>query len=665
MDRYGTGSEPDPTEPPSDEEFAEAPEDAESDTAAEDVSVGYADIKRWFEGTSEFADSDIPDFEGDGDAVVERPPASQAPPDDPVPPGNDHPAAPSAPARIVDTPTKSNEMTSTQTPDAEIDRTPRAVAQPDPDPVDTLLATIRSPSAPLPPMVDDAFLAGILHFVNADVRKMHEDRAWIRSVTGFPWPEEKPNTDEMPALYADALRYPSFAIVAQHLFLEDTFRGLPKNQTRRQYTDLSKRARREKPLPRHERHVHVLQALQILEIGGDLDVVIADLLSMPGHFAWNMKCSAVTDGLTRLETNEKLAPIASYLQKVLGPFKNFGEDATIREVFESTIIPQALRRPAAPDASREVESTELAKVDDRPPPANEAELDAQEPVIPDPEMHPIDTREAAASRWNAVWAQIVELGAVAGSAGPSSEPLERLRAWMGDLEAIRAAFEDLAPKLHSTAEVRDALRTAISEISAGLDELHGESFNAPALLSALFEVSELAEPEAVIGADGLVEKIRALLTESTSLASQIADIEAKLPKMKAKAETDPLIHRHDKLLRDALGLAGSAVELLPTHRNETPAALPPSDTGHGTGVVEQEGAPTVDPDRTEDVIDDDLIDVQVGDVAELRSAFGFRCRQHNARRTALRGASIVGDRWAHSQLIRHGNCHRTAWLRPI
>ncbi|MDP3768146.1 MAG: hypothetical protein Q8S13_09035, partial [Dehalococcoidia bacterium] len=231
-------------------------------------------------------------------------------------------------------------------------------------------------------------------------------------------------------------------------------------------------------------------------------------------------------------------------------------------------------------------------------------------------MQPIDTREAAVSRWNAVWARIVELGAVAGSYDPSSEPLERLRTRMEDLEAIRTAFEDLAPKLHSTAEVRDALRAAISEIAAGLDVLHGESFNAPALLSALFEVSELAEPSAVDGADGLVRQIRTLLTETTSLVARIAEIEAKLPKMKAKAETDPLIHRYDKLLRDALGLAESAVELLPGHRNVTPAPRPPSDTGPGTGAVEQEGAPTVDPVQAANAVDDDLVDMPVGDVAE-------------------------------------------------
>src|SRR5258707_13516197 len=50
---------------------------------------------------------------------------------------------------------------------------------------------------------------------------------------------------------------------------------------------------------------------------------------------------------------------------------------------------------------------------------------------------------------------------------------------------------------------------------------------------------------------------------------------------------------------------------------------------------------------------------------ELRSAFGLPSSQHNARRTALRGAGVVGDRWAYAQLIRNGNCHRTAWLRRI
>jgi hypothetical protein len=618
MDRYGTGSEPDPTERSSDEEFAESPEDAEGDTAAEEDSVGYADIRRWFEGTSEFADSDIPDFDDDGDDVEERPLGAQATPSEPVAPRNDPPPVSSRTTRTVDTPTKSSEMTPTKDPNAEaIDRTAEPAAEQDPDPVETLLAAIRSPSAPLPDMVDEAFLAGILHFVNADVRKMHEDRAWIRSVTGFPWPEEKPSTDEMPALYAEALRYPSFAIVVQRLFFaEDTFRGLPKNQTRRQYTDLAERARREKPLPRHERHVHVLQALQIREIGGDLNVVIADLLATPGHLAWNVKCSAVTDGLSRLEASEELAPLAKYLRKVLGPFETFGEDATVREVFESTIISRSLRRQVVVDASEEIETAEPTEVDDRPPPIQEAKPDAEVSDVCDPETpEPIDTREAAASRWHAVCRRIVELGEAAGSGTPSAEPLEQLRAEMENLEAIRATFEHLAPALRPTDEIRATLRAAIAKISDGLNELHGESFNAPALLSALFQVSELAEPAAVEGADGLVGQIRALLTEATSLAAQIADIEARLPRMKAKIEADPLIDRHDTLLREALGLAGSAVELLPKHRDEVPAMSPFPDAGPERGVIKQANAPTNESLRAADGIDD-LIDVPVGDVAE-------------------------------------------------
>src|SRR4051794_18054664 len=106
MDRYGTGSDPDPTEPPSDEEFAEAPEDAESDTASEDASVGFADVKRWFEGTSEFANSDIPDFDGDGegDTVDIKPPTAQPPPDDRITAGEGPPTIPSAPASAADSP---------------------------------------------------------------------------------------------------------------------------------------------------------------------------------------------------------------------------------------------------------------------------------------------------------------------------------------------------------------------------------------------------------------------------------------------------------------------------------------------------------------------------------------------------------------------------------
>jgi hypothetical protein len=613
MDRYGTGSEPEPTEPPSHEEFAEAPEDAESDTAAEEDSVGYADIRRWFEGTSEFADSDIPDFDDDGDAVEERSPAAQAPPAGPVSPG-DPPPDPSDTTRAVDISPESSKMTSPKDPDEMIGWSSKPAAEQ--DPVETLLATIRSPSAPLPDKADEAFLASILHFVNADVRKMHEDRAWIRSVTGFPWPEEKPGTDEMPALYASALRYPSFAIVVQHLFLQDTFRGLPKSQTRRQFDDLAKRARKEKPLPRHERRLHVLDALQVREIGGDLQVVIAELLGAPGHLAWNAKCSALTDGLSRLEANEELAPVAKYLQKVLDPFKNFGGDATVREVFESTIIPRALRRPTVRDASKEIETTEPRKVDDRPLPIDEADPNTEASDVSGSEVpEPIDTREAVAARWNAVWRRIVELGEVAGPGSPSVEPLEKLQARMRELEAIRTTFDRLAPALRPTNEVRDALRTVITEISAGLNELHGESFNAPSLLSALFEVPEFAEPAAVDGADGLVKQIRALLTESSSLAAQIADIEARLPRMKAKIETDPLIDRHDALLRDALGFAGSAVELLPKHQDEGPAGPLPSETGPKTGGIEQEGASIDDLVRTADGIDD-LIDIPVGDVAE-------------------------------------------------
>lgn len=607
MDRYGTGSEPDPTEPPSEEDFAEAPEDTESDAAADDVSVGFADVKRWFEGTPDFAGTDIPDFDAEGDGTDEPPPPAL----DVVRPDDDVPSVPSGHSRVIDSIAESSKMTSTENARSDqSDRSPVTGFEPDGDPVERLLTIVRSPSAPLPEKADEAFLAGILHLVNADVRKMHEDRVWIRSVTGFPWPEEKPGTEEMPALYADALRYPSFAIVVQHLFLQDTFRGLPKNQTRRQYSDLSKRARREKPLPREERDVHVLQALKILEIKGDIDVVLADLLSTPGHFAWEMKCSAATDGLSRLEANEELAPFARYLQKVLGPFTEFGEEATVGEVFESTIIPQALRRPIVLESPRRTDTIAPAEADDRPSQADGMESGA--PVTDPKAEQTIDTQEAAASRWSAAWARVVELGEAAGNELPSAEPLGTLRARMEELDVIRSAFESLAPKLRSTEEIRNALRAAIAEISDGLNELHGESFDAPALLSALFGTLDSAEPAIVDGIGESVRQIRTILAESSSLAAQIADIEAKLPRMKAKIEIDPLVDRQDVLLREALGLAGSAIELLPRgKRTATPSG---PEAAPATLDVDQGGAQTYPVDAQ--TIGDDLIDVPVGDAAE-------------------------------------------------
>ncbi len=467
-------------------------------------------------------------------------------------------------------------------------------SEPDMAQVDALLAKIRTPSAPLPDTVNEAFLASVMHVVNADVRKMHEERVWIRSVTGFPWPEDKPTAEDLPALYAEALKYPSFAIVVQRQFFpDDTFRGLPKNQVRRQYGDLVKRVRDKKPLPKHEKNLHVLEALQIREMGGDLKVVIGELLAAPGHLAWHAKCAKATDGLVRLEMNEDLAPVAIYLQAVLGPFKEFGEDITIGEIFEAIVVPHSLRRPIVAGLLAEEESADLSQqgalltnkaATDR---ADRGDSKNDDLIFPT-----VDTPERCEDRWQAVWSKITALSAEAISRGPADDSLISLRGRLMQLEDVHATFMRLTPPSLSTDEVREKLRNVISSASDGLDELHGERLNAPALLSALFEIDALGDATIVQKAASLCRQANVSLAEAISLAAEITDLMATLPTKKARDQTDPLIDRRDALLRQSLGLAQSAINLLPRSSTDSVAIIS-SDAGE-VDVVAQPAADLIE-----------------------------------------------------------------------
>jgi hypothetical protein len=578
MDRYGTRSDPNPAEPP-EEEVSDTPDDVEAESPPEEPSIGYGDIRRWFEGASDFEDADIPGFESEDDSNGAG--ARQTTVEEPWPIAHrdDLPASPIQTENVIETPTESSEMPFTTTVQhLKNQSTPildlRPPPQDDQDSTERLLAAVQSPSAKLPEGVDASFLAGIVHFVNADLRRMHDDRAWIRAVTGFPWPEQKPSVEEMPALYADALRYPAFAIVVQRqFFTEDTlYRGLPKNQSRRQFGDLLKRARREKPLARHERHLHVLEALKVREIGGELDLVVGELLGAPGHVAWDAQCPALLDGLDQLDINKELAPTARYLRDVLSPFVQFGESTTVGDIFQSTIIPRSLQRPVV----------QVLSVDDAPPSETGGIAGVRESeggadvsagaAAASTSPSDSETHDAVALRWRAVWAQIAELGAEAGIDAPSAGPLDELRIHLADLEKIRSTFDRLVPVLVATDAVRDVLRAAIAVISEGLNELHGESFDAPALLATLFELDDAADPAAVQAAIDVCGRAKERLTESATLATGIAHIEATMPKKKARDETGPLIDRRDLLLREALDLAGAAVALLPKRSQDAAPA---------------------------------------------------------------------------------------------
>jgi hypothetical protein len=482
------------------------------------------------------------------------------------------------------------------------------------DALNSLLTVLRKPSASLPETIDEKFLAGILHFVNADVRRMHQDRLWIRSVTGFPWPEEKPSVDDMPALYAEALKYPSFAIVVQHQFFpEDLFRGLPKHQLRRQYHELVKRARREKPLPRHEKHLRVLEAIQVREIGGDLNLVLGELLGVPGHLAWHAKCELATDGLTRLEVKEELAPMARYLRDIVGPFKDFGEETTIGELFESTVIPRALRRPMLADPGADMEQTDSSS--NSTSTQGSVGYDVVREPIDVPISSAMDSLESIEEYWQIACVQIETIAGIAKNSGPVDNHFGSLREQIARLEELHDAFSHLKPKGLSTEETLVALRETIVGASAGLNELIGESLNAPLLLSRLFEVSEVANDNSIQEATTLCQEAEKLLVEATSLATEIGKLMAALPIRKARDETGPLLDQRENVLRQVLGIAERAIDLLPLSIEAGPPIELPNEKRSGENAAQSASDQFASPSDTADRAED-FVDVTVGEISE-------------------------------------------------
>jgi len=274
MDRYAPGSEDDdPDDGLSIDEDLALAEGEESVERA----VSYGQTRRWFKGTSEFEEVDIPSFEDE--------PAEHCSPTILPPP----PWMSIEPTRVVtqsSTPNNLQEFASDEPPDMAAPEPKQTIEQPiiaaaEDAETDAFVRLLRSPCAPVPSFVDETFLAGAVHLVNSDLRRIHEDREWIRKVTGFPWPEERPALQDIPGVYLEALKHPAFAIIFQHQFFpDDNGRGLPKKAIHRRNADFWLRLRKEKPVPK-EAHLSVLRALHAADNGGDRIALLADVLVRP------------------------------------------------------------------------------------------------------------------------------------------------------------------------------------------------------------------------------------------------------------------------------------------------------------------------------------------------------------------------------------------------
>lgn len=568
MDRYASAPEDDePDDGLATDEYPDLSGDEESAVRV----VSYAETRRWFEGTSDFGEADIPPFEEESSA----PPPMTGPP------------------RRTATPTGTQDtITNTETPNLPIETATMAVPEPKPtteanqgpgwEEADTeaLVRFLRSPSAPLPSFVDEEFLAEAMHLVNSDARRMHENQEWIRKVTGFPWPEERPPLQDIPRLYLDALRYPAFAIVFQHQFFpDDNGRGLPKKAIMQKISEFWSQLRRKKPLSKIEAELAVLRALHAADNGGDKDDLLAETLGLPGQAAWRAPCAKAAAGLDRLEARKgEWGELGRYLRAVVGQFERFGDERTIGEVIDEIVTPYALSHPEFAASEPTVEDSAVEEA------APAAEEGAE---IGEDATHPQQTNLAEINEaWIGECDRLIALADLSRSDGPAGGHASAMRKALEALENLERLAADMTPMLGKTAGLREAIRTVTARISASLDALLGEPLSAPTILARLFELPEEAPTADIEKADALRVDAESAAAEAEAIAVEIAGLDASLPIRQARERTAPLIDAQERSLRRALQFVEDALANFPAPAE--PSDLPPQTA---VDAPEQDVAP--------------------------------------------------------------------------
>lgn len=574
MDQYGTGAVEDEPDPDPIDDGDDRQDEAEDIVVSADV-IGYAETRRWFEGTVDVDEDDIPEFE---ESPLQETPEIEPSVRGQAPPSILHVprARPSAFTPVADTSIKASVMleASKLSPAAES----RKSDQP-PMELEDLITLLRSRSAPLPAFATEQFLSNAIHMVPRDTRLMHDDREWIRKATGFPWPENRPTVEDMPRLYEEALRYPAFAIVFQHQFFPDDnnrgSRGLPKNQIIVSNAAALKRLRFKKPLPKGAFGIPILRILHCAQNGCDKESQLAEALGLPGHQAWGAKCSKATDGLEKLETEgEEWADLATYLQAVLGPFRQFGPDRTIGEIMEEVVIPQAMRQ---------VQLEEVAPTDLRGQANSVAERDASAPVVAHDDQP--DDLAAVEGAWRLECEKLVTLVGTASSDGPTGGDLDAIQASVSVLEDLRSRAQRLVPATASTAELCKHLRRLTAKAADSLNLLLGESLNAPQLLSRLFDLPEEASETEVASADSLRIEADFAMTEADVGAEEIERLEATLPRKVARAQAVALDEQREQALRRVLQHVGAAIDVFPRKADVTSSIPARADDEPATELV--------------------------------------------------------------------------------
>ncbi|MCW2361270.1 RNaseH domain-containing protein, partial [Bradyrhizobium elkanii] len=562
MDRYGTGAVEDEPDPDPIDDGDDRRDDDDDAVARADV-IGYAETRRWFEGTVDVDEDEIPDFDEPPaeDAAPSPPARSQSPPAILRLPE----APPSAFAPVADTSIKVPVMLEALKTDTMAD-SPKS--EQSPMELEDLVTLLRSRSAPLPPFVTEQFLANAINIVPRDTRLMHEDREWIRKATGYPWPEERPGADDMPHLYEEALRYPAFAIVFQHQFFPDDNnrggRGLPKNLIIVKNADAWKRLRMKGPIPKGVNGAPFLRILHSVQKGSDKESHLAEALGLPGHAAWGARCATATDGLEKLDAEgEEWADLAKYLRAVLGPFRQFGPDRTIGEIMEEVVIPLAMKQV----------QFEAAPIRELPEPVGPVgEPDAEVPAAHDVEdsREPVDDLSVIEEAWRSECDKLAVLTGTASSVGPqgAGDSIDAIKASLSVLEDLSSRAARLVPAKVSTAELHLNLQRLTAKAADSLNSLLGESLTAPHLLSRLFHLPKEASESELAAADALRAQADAAMAEADAGAAEISRLEATLPLKTARAQAVAIDEDRERALQCVLEYVGAAIDVFP---NETDA----------------------------------------------------------------------------------------------
>jgi hypothetical protein len=552
MDRYASSSEEDdPDDGLSVEEDLGTPDDEES---AERL-ISYGETRRWFEGASDLGDEDIPAFE---DEQLERSSATILQP---------------SPWSNIDLTSNATQSLTTINSQAfasneslhmaasepkQVSNESAIIGLPEDGETGALVRLLRSPCAALPSFVDEKFLADAMHLVKADVRRMDEDGDWIRAVTGFPWPLERPTVQDMPRLYLEALKYPAFAVIVQHQFFPDESRGLPKREIRQKNADFWSRLRKERPLPKPDAHLSVLCALHASENGGDKFALLADMLGLPGQAAWRACCAEAADGLDRLELRGgEWGEVGKYLRAIVEPFAKFGKERTIGEVVDEIVIPYALNHQEPPnDAPVSDADFKVAQV---------ASLSTAEHDIQGAEEAKVSSLAEIGQMWRDHCEGLIAIASEGKAIGPGGDCLAGIREALTILEGLEARAADLKPAAEKTADFQESAQKLTARIAIALHKLIGEELSAPAILRGLSEMPEEALSADLAKARELREEAESATAEAESVAGEIAALEAALPIKQAREKTAPLIDNQEKLLRRALHLVAAAIAAFPVH----------------------------------------------------------------------------------------------------